>query len=388
MGDILVKSPLIKTRLIDAYITLLDDAKPINKNFDALLYTGTYKAYVKISLLDKPYLKSNESALVQIELLQDWYFFINEKFILRNSSSDMTIGGGFVIDPQPLTHRKKPEHLIQSLMGIVKNKEAYIIHKLKEKQKLLGLDYFQDSFQIDKKKLVDTIEASAELSILKDKLNHPFVFLRSTLEQNLKSLKEHYKAHIESHPLDTKGVGRDQLKSFIERELPFKSNENNSDYFSCFINDLESTQKIVRENNLWRFPEFEKNNLSSAIDEKIQKFEKLILDEGMLSVSESRIYELAEDAGIPQKESLNAIKFLASQKKIRRFEKYYVHYKHIHEAKSILTKHFQNSEDGLTVAAFRDLLKGNRRIALHIFEYYEREKLIFRDGDLRLAMNI
>ena len=382
MGDILVKSELFKTQRIDAHITLLDNVKTISKKFDALLYTGTYKTSAKVRLLDKDQITSNESALVQIDFTLPWYYFIDENFILRNTSSDKTIGGGFVIDPTPLHHKKKPQKLIDNLNSIVKNKTGFIAYKIDNSDKLISVDYFEKAFHAQAAEIEQIIADNNIFEIISSDKSKKYIANKQKFNTLKTQLLDNLHKTQESDASAKSGLAKDRIKSLIASSLPYSNEATNQNYFDILVSSLEVDKSLLRQNNLWSHTDFMASNPIQE-DPDITALEQAIIKEGFNSVGEKRINELAESLKIPYKKIRSITNHLIKEKRLQRFEKHFVHQQYIEEGKQKMLAHFKQDDSGLTVAQFRDIIEGNRRITMYLFEAYENEGLVYRDGDFR-----
>ncbi|MBN1949542.1 MAG: selenocysteine-specific translation elongation factor, partial [Candidatus Cloacimonetes bacterium] len=112
-GMMLCSQPLEATTLLDARIRLFRTGITIGRWSQAVLLLGTIRQMVRIHLLDADELTEGQSGLVQIYLPQPAVLQFGDKFILRNSSGDRTLGGGEVLDPYPLHHRRRRESQIE-----------------------------------------------------------------------------------------------------------------------------------------------------------------------------------------------------------------------------------------------------------------------------------
>ena len=382
MGDILVKSELFKTQRIDAHITLLDNVKTISKKFDALLYTGTYKTSAKVRLLDKHQITSNESALVQIDFTLPWYYFIDENFILRNTSSDKTIGGGFVIDPTPLHHKKKPQKLIDKLNSIVKNKTGFIAYKIDNSDKLISVDYFEKAFHAQAAEIAQIIADNNIFEIISSDKSKKYIANKENFNALKKQLLDNLHKTQQSDASAKSGLSKDRIKSLIASSLPYSNETSKQNYFDILVSSLEVDKGLLRQNNLWSHADFMASNPIQE-DPDITALEQAIINEGFNSVGEKRINELAESQKIPYKKIRSITNHLIKEKRLQRFEKHFVHQQYIEEGKQKMLAHFKQDDTGLTVAQFRDIIEGNRRITMYLFEAYEKEGLVYRDGDFR-----
>ncbi len=88
----------VPTRRLDARITLLASARPLRQRARAHFHEGSAETVAQITLLENPELAPGESALAQLHLDDEILLLPGDRFILRQFSPVVTIGGGVVID--------------------------------------------------------------------------------------------------------------------------------------------------------------------------------------------------------------------------------------------------------------------------------------------------
>ena len=108
-GDVLLSSPVPTTRALDARIQLLESsAFPLKHGIRLRLYHGTRATNARVRLLDRGELSPGESTLARLVLQEDLVALPGDRFVLRSSSPQVTVGGGIVLDPAPTGRRPKP----------------------------------------------------------------------------------------------------------------------------------------------------------------------------------------------------------------------------------------------------------------------------------------
>jgi selenocysteine-specific elongation factor len=110
-GDVLLSSPVPTTRALDGRIQLLESALPLKHGIRLRLYHGTRATNARVRLLDCGELPPGESALARLVLQEDLVVLPGDRFVLRYSSPQVTVGGGVVLDPAPTGRRPEPEWL-------------------------------------------------------------------------------------------------------------------------------------------------------------------------------------------------------------------------------------------------------------------------------------
>ena len=94
------------TRKLDARVTLLGSAKPLRNRARAHFHQGSAEAIAEIILLEGAELAPGQSALAQLRLESEVVVLPEDRFILRQFSPVVTIGGGVVIDARARRHRR------------------------------------------------------------------------------------------------------------------------------------------------------------------------------------------------------------------------------------------------------------------------------------------
>src|SRR5215212_6759484 len=107
-GDVLLSSPVPTTRALDARLELLESASPLKHGTRLRLYHGTRATNARVRLLDRKELIPGEGALARLVLQEEIVVLPGDRFVLRSSSPQVTIGGGIVLDPAPTGRRPEP----------------------------------------------------------------------------------------------------------------------------------------------------------------------------------------------------------------------------------------------------------------------------------------
>ena len=108
-GEVLLSRPVPATRALDARIWLLENAFPLKHGTRLRLYHGTRATNARIRLLDHKALSPGENTLARLVLQEDLVVLPGDRFVLRSSSPQVTVGGGAVLDPAPPAGGRRPD---------------------------------------------------------------------------------------------------------------------------------------------------------------------------------------------------------------------------------------------------------------------------------------
>ena len=114
-GMLLSDSRLDDIDMLDAQVEIFDLQIRLKTWNHLIFHTGTFSTKARMHLLTADSLSGNEKAVVQFHLEKPAILLKNDKFIIRNSSNDLTLGGGRILDVNPLHHRRRTDTLKQNM---------------------------------------------------------------------------------------------------------------------------------------------------------------------------------------------------------------------------------------------------------------------------------
>jgi selenocysteine-specific elongation factor len=120
-GMLLSNRVLETTEMVDAYITTFDNSSELTLWSHVTFISGTFECQAKMHLLNKDIVAGGQDGIMQLHLSKPAVLKNRDRFIIRTSSADMTIGGGFIIDSSPLHHRKRSTGLTETLESLCIN---------------------------------------------------------------------------------------------------------------------------------------------------------------------------------------------------------------------------------------------------------------------------
>ena len=110
---------LVPGRLLTVQVTLLPSFEvPLKSRARIRLHLGTAELLATVILLDRPRLAPGETALAQLFLESEAVATWNQPFVVRRESPVETIGGGRVLDPEPIKLRRAAEADLAELQAL------------------------------------------------------------------------------------------------------------------------------------------------------------------------------------------------------------------------------------------------------------------------------
>jgi selenocysteine-specific elongation factor len=90
------------TSEIDVSLTLLPSAKPLKQRARVHLHAFTFETIATVSLYDEKQISPGETVFAELRLAGPTLLLPGDRFIVRQFSPVVTIGGGLVLDAQPI----------------------------------------------------------------------------------------------------------------------------------------------------------------------------------------------------------------------------------------------------------------------------------------------
>jgi selenocysteine-specific elongation factor len=117
---------------VDARITVLDSAKRVKNRARVHFHQGTAETIAEVILLEEDELAPGASGFAQLRLKEKALLLPGDRFILRQFSPVVTIGGGTVIDVKPTRHRRSDAAIMPALQTLAHGNREEILLAMAE----------------------------------------------------------------------------------------------------------------------------------------------------------------------------------------------------------------------------------------------------------------
>jgi selenocysteine-specific elongation factor len=145
-GMALSASELSASSRLDVRLTLLAGAKPLKDHARVHLHFHTTETIADVRLWNRlppagsPHsLQPGDSAYAQLRLREPWLALPGDRFILRQFSPVITIGGGVVLDAAPLSKKMRVEERIAFLETVARGDPREILQARVARRGISGL---------------------------------------------------------------------------------------------------------------------------------------------------------------------------------------------------------------------------------------------------------
>ena len=367
--------------MMDAKLELVKEIKRIKIWTDAIFLLGTYEVRVRIHLLSGNVACGGDTVLVQIHLPYKCIISIHDRFIIRSTSKDMTLGGGEVIDASPLHHRRRPENLIKNLQTVAEGQlDGLVTHEVKKRKKILSHTELSKTLNIPVSDLMSISGKGLPPDIVTYRNNGTVLFLTEKEDKRYKELVlGSIKLYHENNPISERGQTIKELTGIAG----LNNMSNGIEYLTLVLQSLVAENILKQIDNTWALYSHnisitqETRNIINLLDDFFQKYQMKI-------AAESEIETFLKKHNIITKTFKQIITYLFNKKRIYLIDGDYIHANTVDSARNKLLRALKEQPGGLTVAQFRDLISGNRKICLSLYSLYDKEGFTHRNGDLRV----
>jgi selenocysteine-specific elongation factor len=380
-GMILSDSLMRGTGMVDAKLVLFKHIREIKIWTDAIFLLGTYELRVRIHLLSGNAAYGGDSVLVQIHLPYECNISVHDRFIIRSTSRDVTLGGGEVIDASPLHHRRRPEKLIKNLQTIADGPlEGLVAHEVRKRNKILNNTELSKILNISNNKLMSMSCAAIPPDIISYREDDTILFLTEKEDRRYKELvRRSIRMYHKNNPVSERGQTIRELLGIVG----LNNVRNGNEYLTLVLRNFAAENKLKQVDNTWAIYNHkitvttEIQGMVNLLDDFFQKFKIKI-------ATNSEIEIFLKKHNIIPKNFKQVIAYLLYKKRIYSIEGDYIHADTVDPVRIKLLKALKEQPKGLTVAQFRDLVSGNRKICLSLYSLYDKEEFTQRNGDVRV----
>ena len=330
-------------------------------------------------LLDKDSISSGETCLVQIYLPKPIIAVFRDRFIIRNSSGNLTLGGGEIIDPYPLHHRRRRKEQIDIVNKLSSGdlKELVLAEIRKAPLPVLHTE-IANNLNVQSDDLIDVIFQQLPGDIVFHQTENSILLMQKKFEtatrnKILTGLQEFHK----KNPLKKTGKTFNELLGIFGAE----QNEITKMTLKLLLDDMQENGKLKHTNKSWVLASHDVK-LDNVTQNLVDEVEKYLQDIGSNSADIAEI-QIAIKENADEKKLRQVLNYLVDTSSVYFLQKKYFHHDFIEKAKQQLLKFLQRNPDGISVAQFRDIMECNRTNSMIILEYFDSSNITIRRGNYR-----
>ncbi len=373
----LLASPgsLSPSRRMDVKLSLLKNARELKNRSRVRIYLGTAEILGRVVLLDREELKSGGEAYAQLELEEIAAAGRGDKFVIRSYSPMLTIGGGRIIEPIPQKHKRMKEDVINALITREKGTPAELAGQyLNSRPGMMTAGELADISGLSRGEAAGALDGLEASGTVVQTVFEGIKYYASSVTYDkwtgeVTALVNAYHGH---YPL-REGFPREELRS---RKFPNLGQKQ----FQALLQIMENDGKIVLGVNSIALPGF-KAEPGDTYGKAVQAIEKIYQTNGCQPPAWT---EAVTKTALPKGQDQEILQyFLRRGTLVKVTDELYFHPDALRKAREKMQL-FLAEKGQITVGEARDLLDTSRKYALPLLEFFDREKVTRRVGDLRV----
>jgi selenocysteine-specific elongation factor len=365
------------TTRLDAKIEMLASAaRPLKNRARVHFHQGTAETIAEISLLEASELRPGEAALAQLRLEDELLLLPGDRFILRQFSPVVTIGGGRVLDPRAPRHLRKGASPIALLRAFEAGDRAEILAALAAmaprgitQREVVARTAWGES---EVGEAAAKLAAAGRIRILAER---PLVLASVDLWAK-------YGAALRA-AIDTFHKENPLLPGIPKQDLRGRAGAASEALFDAALQDLAKTGAVAISGDLVHRAgrEIALSTEEARAKETIeQEFERA----GLAVPSFAAVLEKLP---VESKRASKILQILLREKVLVKVaEDLVFHRKALARAKELVARYKVEKGSKLPVPAFKELTGITRKYAIPLLEYLDRERVTRRVGDERVIL--
>jgi selenocysteine-specific elongation factor len=356
------------TSRVDALLSLLPSAKPFKDGARVHFHAYTTETIAEVRLFGMKLLKPGAEAYAQLRFAEPIQLLPGDRFIVRQFSPVVTIGGGIVLDASPATRKQRPDHAI-AFLKIMRDgsPEQVLAARVARRGKIgLRLDDVAGEMNVRREEAVKLAAAAGLV------LYNPVLISTAASADSKTNLVQTVKKFHDANPL-VAGMSREELRDRLnlgpevfygvlgrlteEKKLEVSGELVHLPGRGVVMKDEEAESKKTIERAFasagLKVPSLKEVLAGLKVDKiRAQKIVTLLLrDKVLIKISEDLVFH--QSALLDLRQKVAALK---------------------------------SGTPKIDVARFKDLTGVSRKYAIPLLEYLDRERVTRRVGDERVIL--
>jgi selenocysteine-specific elongation factor len=365
------------TRRVDLRLTLLPSARKMKHRSRVHFHSGTSETIAEVFLYGTNVLAPGQNALVHLRLQDELLLLPGDRFIVRQFSPVMTIGGGQVLDP--LARRPTLRDTARSafLETLELGKREEVLTGMTERT-VLGIALEElvartGWFEKEIREVAQTLSTGERIKIVSAE---PLMLLgKKTFDEVRKKLTERVERFHKENPL-LPGILREDLRAGLGRCVREES-------FRSALAELAAEKKLDLQGELVKKAGSE---IALQPDEALakDKIAKAFADAGLAVPS---VREVLLTLAVEAKRAEKLLQILLREKSLVRVSPELIfHRDALAQLRGQLSTYKKAKGERISVPVFKELTGITRKYAIPLLEYLDRERVTRRAGDERVIL--
>ena len=365
------------TRRADVRLELLSTAPPLKHRAQVHFHAGTAETVAEVYLHESTALLPGTTGLVHFKLQEEIVVGRGDRFIIRQFSPVVTIGGGAILDPLARRPARKDTGRIAYLQTLERGTREEILMALAERN-ILGVPLREIIARTgwQESEVRAAADSLAQTKRLRAVSLEPLIVLTEKLfADTCEKLLARVERFHKENPL-LPGIAREDLRNSLGKRV-------RPETFRTALEALVLQKKLVLQAELVKKPGAEITLTPEELRAK-EQIEQTFAKAGLAVPS---VKEVFAQMTIEKARAEKLLQILLREKTLVRVSPELIfHATALERLPGLLQQYKRAKNDRIGVPAFKELTGITRKYAIPLLEYLDRQRLTRRAGDERVIL--
>jgi selenocysteine-specific elongation factor len=366
-----------KTRRIDVRLELLPSARKLKQGSRVHFHAGTAETIAEMFFHGEKELPPGGSALANLKLQDEVLVLPGDRFIVRQFSPVVTIGGGAVLDPLARRPMLRDTGRAAFLETLERGNHEEILAAMTERA-LLGLGHDETVARTawTDHEIRDTAKKLFDTGHAKTVSTEPLLLVsEKAFAEVRRKILEKVEQFQKDNPL-LPGILREDLRSSLGRRV-------RTETFRAALDELAAQKKLDTSGELVK----KAGSGIALLPEEAKAKEQIEAAFTSAALAVPSVKEVLAKLTVEAKRAEKLLQILLREKNLVRVSAELVfHRQALAQLKEQLAAYKKAKGDRISVPAFKELTGITRKYAIPLLEYLDRERVTRRAGEERVIL--
>jgi selenocysteine-specific elongation factor len=366
-----------QTRRIDARLELLTSARKLKQGAPVHFHTGTAETIAEIFFHGQKELQPGGSAFANLKLQDEILVLRGDRFIVRQFSPVVTIGGGAVLDPLARRPMLRDTGRAAFLETLERNNREEILAAMTERA-VLGLGY--EEIVARTAWMDHEIQEAARKLAAAGRMNIVSAERLVLVSQRIfgdvsKKVLDRVEKFQRDNPL-LPGIAREDLRASLGRRV-------RAETFRAALEELVAQKRLESPGELVK----KAGSAITLLPEEAKAKEQIEAAFASAGLAAPAVKEVLAQLAIEAKRAERLLQILLREKILVHVSQELIfHRQALAQLKERLAAYKKSKGDRISVPVFKELTGITRKYAIPLLEYLDRERVTRREGDERVIL--
>jgi len=366
-----------KTRRIDVGLELLPSARKMKQGARVHFHAGTAETIAEVFFYGERELPPGGSALANLKLQDELLVLPGDRFIVRQFSPVVTIGGGTVLDPLARRPMLRDTRRAAFLETVERGNHEEILAAMTERA-VLGLGHEEIVARTgwtgkEIQSALEKLHGTARVRIVS---NEPIMVVSGQLFEDVCKKITDKVDKFQKDNLLLPGIAREDLRSSLGKRV-------RAETFRAALDELAAQKKLDTSGELVK----KAGSEIALLPEEAKAKEQIEAAFASAGLAVPSVKEVLAELTVEAKRAEKLLQILLRGKNLVRVSPELVfHRQALAQLKEQLSAYKKAKGDRINVPAFKELTGITRKYAIPLLEYLDRERVTRRAGDERVIL--